>query len=39
MGIEKIFPKISSFLPGCLGQNMGKLQSEFFQRNGYRKKK
>lgn len=34
MGLEKILPKVTSFLPGGLGQNMGDLQSEFFQRKG-----
>jgi hypothetical protein len=38
MGLEKILPKAMSFLPGGLGQNMGDLQSEFFQRKGIIKK-
>jgi len=38
MGIEKIFPKFSSFLPGGLGQNMGEMQSKFFQQRGFIKK-
>ncbi len=38
MGIEKILPKLTSFLPGGLGMNAGNLWSEFFQRKGVRTK-
>ena len=38
MGIEKILPKLTSFLPGGLGINTGNLQSKFFQRKGITKK-
>ena len=38
MGLEKILPKWTSFLPGCLGLNMGDLQAEFLQRRGIDKK-
>ncbi len=38
MGIEKILPKLTSFLPGGLGINAGRLYSEFFQRKGITKK-
>lgn len=38
MGIEKLLPKASSFLPGMLGINCGELAVERLQNMGLRKK-